>query len=121
MLFSLRLLGAKMLLDINKFNMKIVDRGQFSKYKKVWQNAYAVAEYRAPYDSNMKVFARQHRPENAEIEDIIEWMQNNIAGSWKIVLDVGVMPDNTCDYLNDDFSLLFSREEDYVQYKLTWA
>lgn len=112
-----------MLFDIKQFKVNkqtIIEFPYFSKYRKVWRNATTVAEYRAPYDSHLKVFTRHHLPENVEMEDIIEWMKNNISGSWKIVIDIGVKHDNTCDFLNSDFSLLLSRKDDYMLYKLTW-
>ena len=68
----------------------------------------------------MKVFKRLKRPPEIQMEQLVDWFRENIRGSWKIVVDVGVMPNNECDFIDDNFSLLLSRPEEYVLYKLTW-
>ena len=83
------------------------------------RTAYIVVEYRAIYDSEMKVFYRIKRPQEISIEDLVIWFRENICGSWKMIFDVFAIVDSKY-VIDDNFSLLLSRKEDFAQYKLTW-
>lgn len=89
-------------------------------YVQLWRNSYTVYEHRGIYDSNMKFFRRLKKPKSIEFNELIEWFKENMAGSWKVVIDVAVRANNECEFLYNQFSLLVSREEDLIHYTLAW-
>ncbi len=88
----------------------------------LWRAAYTVKEYRAPYDSHLKYKEIITLPDTCNgYISFINWFRDNIRGSWKVVIDVAEFSEEGMKSANGVYAIYFSREEDYVLYRLTWV
>ncbi|NJO61613.1 MAG: hypothetical protein HC836_26205 [Richelia sp. RM2_1_2] len=92
-----------------------------SVYEHVYKDANIFGEYRAIYDSDLKFKKRYKIPDSITFYQLVDWVRENLPGSWKITTDIGVLRGGKTVNITTEFSLWTSREEVLIQYALVWT